>query len=380
VAANQRHRAVQRDAEESIVVISMKEMTMRLSKLFVTLSLLVVVTMVLSACGAPAAQPTTAPAEPTAAPAEPTAAPAEPTAAPAEPTAAPAEPTAAPEPVALSGSINIDGSSTVFPITEAISEKFNEMHPDVRIAVGVSGTGGGFKKFCANETDVQDASRAIKDSEAEECKAAGIEFTEFLVGLDGIVNVVNPSNDFATCLTVEQLTAIWSPDSTVNNWNQVDPSFPDLKLALYGPGTDSGTFDFFTEVINGEAKKSRSDYTASEDDNVLVQGVAGDDGGLGYFGLAYFIANEDQLTGLAVDDGNGCVTPSFETVADGSYTPLARPLFIYAKNSALERPEVFEYIRFYLENASVTVAEVGYVPVDDSIYADALAKLESMQP
>ena len=339
---------------------------MRLPKLFIAISLLVVLSLGLSACGAPAAQPTTAPTEPTAAP--------------AEPTKAAEEPTTAPEPVALNGSINIDGSSTVFPITEAISEKFNEVNPDVRIAVGVSGTGGGFKKFCANETDVQDASRAIKDSEAEECKTAGIDYTEFQVGLDGIVNVINPSNNFATCLTVDQLTAIWSPDSTVNNWNQIDPGFPDLKLDLYGPGTDSGTFDFFTEVINGEAKKSRSDYTASEDDNVLVQGVAGDDGGLGYFGLAYYIANEGQLKGLAVDDGNGCVTPSFETVADGTYTPLARPLFIYVKNSAIERPEVFEYMRFYLENAKETVAEVGYVPVDESIYTDALAKLESLKP
>ncbi len=346
---------------------------MRLPKLFVAISLLVMATMVLSACGAPAAQPTAAPVEPTAAPAEPTAAPAEPTKAMDAPTAAPAM-------AELSGDISIDGSSTVFPITEAISEQFNEQHPKVRIAVGVSGTGGGFKKFCANETDISDASRMIKDSEAEACQSAGIDYTEFKIGLDGIVNVTNPANDFATCLTVDQLKAIWSPDSTINNWNQVDPSFPDLKLDLYGPGTDSGTFDFFTEAINGEAKKSRSDYTASEDDNVLVQGVAGDEGGLGYFGLAYYIENEDKLKELAVDAGSGCVAPSFETVADGTYKPLSRPLFIYVKNSALSRPEMFEYVKFYLENAESTVSEVGYVPVESSVYTDDLASLQGMKP
>jgi phosphate transport system substrate-binding protein len=280
----------------------------------------------------------------------------------------------------LSGDIVVDGSSTVFPITEAMAEEFGNQNPDVRVSVGESGTGGGFKKFCNNETDISDASRPIKDSEKELCAAAGVEYVEFKIGLDGITVVVNPANTFAVCLTTDQLKALWNKDSTINNWNQVDPSFPDQPITLYGPGTDSGTFDFFTEAINGTAKDSRADYTASEDDNVLVQGIAGDPNALGYFGLAYFVENQDKLKEVAVNAGGaGCVAPAYETVADGTYKPLSRPLFIYVKKSALARPEVFEFVKFYIQNAPEIVKEVGYINVDQSVYDTDLQTLEGMK-
>lgn len=280
---------------------------------------------------------------------------------------------------ALAGDIAVDGSSTVFPITEAMAEEFRAQYPDVRVAVGISGTGGGFKKFCNNETDIQDASRTIKDVEKEQCAKAGVDYVEFQIGLDGISVVVNPSNTFAACLSLDQLKAVWNKDSTLANWNRVDPSFPDQALSLYGPGTDSGTFDFFTEKVNGEAKNSRADYTASEDDNVLVQGVAGDANALGYFGLAYYLENADKLKALQINGGSGCVTPSFETVADGSY-PISRPLFIYVKKSALARPEMFAFVKFYLTNAVALVPQVDYVAVAQSIYDADLAALESLKP
>jgi phosphate transport system substrate-binding protein len=281
---------------------------------------------------------------------------------------------------ALSGDIIADGSSTVFPITEAMAEEFGNQNPDVRVSVGESGTGGGFKKFCNNETDISDASRPIKDSEKELCSAAGVDYVEFKIGLDGITVVVNPANEFAACLTTDQLKALWNKDSTISNWNQVDPSFPDQPITLYGPGTDSGTFDFFTEAINGTAKDSRADYTASEDDNVLVQGIAGDPNALGYFGLAYFVENQDKLKEVAVNAGGaGCVAPSYETVADGTYTPLSRPLFIYVKKSALARPEVFEFVKFYIQNAPEIVKEIGYINVDQSVYDADLQTLEGMK-
>jgi phosphate transport system substrate-binding protein len=280
----------------------------------------------------------------------------------------------------LSGDIVVDGSSTVFPITEAMAEEFGNQNPDVRVSVGESGTGGGFKKFCNNETDISDASRPIKDSEKELCAAAGVEYVEFKIGLDGITVVVNPANTFAVCLTTDQLKALWNKDSTINNWNQVDPSFPDQPITLYGPGTDSGTFDFFTEAINGTAKDSRADYTASEDDNVLVQGISGDPNALGYFGLAYFVENQDKLSEVAVNAGGaGCVAPAYETVADGTYKPLSRPLFIYVKKSALARPEVFEFVKFYIQNAPEIVKEVGYINVDQSVYDTDLQTLEGMK-
>ena len=275
----------------------------------------------------------------------------------------------------LSGSIAVDGSSTVYPITEAVAEEFGAEHPDVRVAVGIAGTGGGFKKFCNAEIDINDASRPIKDEEAEACATGGVEYTEFQVGLDGISVVVNPENDWAECLTVEQLKAIWDQDSAVDSWQDVDPSFPDQPITLYGPGTDSGTFDFFTEEINGEAKRSRPDYTANEDDNVLVQGVAGDESGLGYLGLSYYLENAAILSAVEIDGGSGCVAPSVATVADGTYTPLSRPLYLYVSQKALERPEVVEFVQFYLENAPTLVTETDYVPVDQAIYDKGLLDL-----
>src|SRR5215218_5890384 len=219
----------------------------------------------------------------------------------------------------LSGRIEADGSSTVGPFVTAAAEDFQAQNPGVQVTVGISGTGGGFERFCAGETDLSDASRPIKDDEeVPVCQTNGIEYTEFHVANDGIAVVTNKENDWATCLTVEQLAKIWGPDSKIDNWNQVDPSFPDQKLTLAGPGTDSGTFDFFTGVINGEEDASRTDYQATEDDNVTVQAVSSDKGGLGYFGLSYFEQNQDTLNDLEVDGGSGCVAPSSETVQDGS--------------------------------------------------------------
>ncbi|MEK7277031.1 MAG: PstS family phosphate ABC transporter substrate-binding protein [Chloroflexota bacterium] len=334
------------------------------SKLLYLLSGAVALAILLSACGgASAPAPTIAP---------------EPTQSPTDAPAATDVPAPTEEPaMQLSGDIAVDGSSTVFPITEAVAEDFGGQYPDVRVTVGISGTGGGFKKFCNGETDISDASRAIKSTEVELCAQNGVEYEEFLVGLDGLTVVVNPANTFAQCLTVGQLKLIWDKDSTVKNWKEVDPSFPDQPLTLYGPGTDSGTFDFFTEEINGKAKQSRADYTASEDDNVLVQGVSGDPNAMGYFGLAYFIENSDKLKAVQVDGGNGCVEPSFETVNKGEYKPLSRPLFIYVKKDSLARPEVFEFVKFYLTNAATLVDEVGYVAVPQEVYDAGLVQLQA---
>lgn len=259
----------------------------------------------------------------------------------------------------LSGEILIDGSSTVFPITQAVAEEFTILYPDVNISVGVSGTGGGFKKFCPGEIMISDASRAIKDSEAELCKENGVNYLEVQVGIDALSVVVPTSNTWATCLTVDELNLIWTADSSVKNWNQVRDSFPDAALDLYGPGTDSGTFDFFNEEITGEAG-SRSDYTASEDDNVLVNGVSGSEGGLGYFGLAYYEENKDKLNAVQVDAGDGCQSP--EAAFEGNYF-LARPLFIYIAESAKDLPEVKAFVDFYFEAIDAIVPAVGYVPM-----------------
>jgi phosphate transport system substrate-binding protein len=275
----------------------------------------------------------------------------------------------------LSGTVAIDGSSTVFPVTEAVAEEFQIANPGVRVTVGISGTGGGFKKFCDGETDVSDASRPIKDSEKEACAAKGIEYTEIPVSWDGITVVKNPANDWAQCLTVDELKRIWQPGSSITNWNQIRPEFPDQELILYGPDTDSGTFDYFTEVITGGDGASRSDYTASADDNVLVVGVEGDPGALGYFGFAYYEQSMDKLGAIAVDNGNGCVTPSRETINDGTYAPLSRPMFIYPKKSAMERPEVRAFVEFYLKNAAQLVPEVGYVELKPENYQESLQKL-----
>ncbi len=275
----------------------------------------------------------------------------------------------------LSGSIVGDGSSTVFPITEAVAEEFRKVQPDVDVVVGISGTGGGFKKFCNGETDFNDASRPQKDEEKEACASNGIEAVQFQVGFDGLSVMVNPENDFVECLTVEELKAIWEPNSTVDSWNDVRPEWPDEPIALYGPDADSGTFDYFTEEIVGEEGVSRPDYTASADDNVLVQGIAGDRDALGYFGYAYYVENTDKLKLVAVDGGEGCVQPSRETVLDGSYSPLSRPLFVYVRKDALERPEVAEFMRFYLTEGRALVSEVGYVEAPASVYEGGLAAI-----
>lgn len=268
------------------------------------------------------------------------------------------------------GSIHVDGSSTVYPITEAIVEEFQAVHPEVRVAVGVSGTGGGFKKFCAGEAEIADASRALKANELDRCRANGVEPREFRVALDGLSVMVNPANDFVDCLTVDELKRIWEPGSTIDSWSEVRPEWPDLELSLYGPGIDSGSFDYFTSVIVGEEDASRADYAASEDDNVLVHGVSGDRGALGYFGHAYFVESSDMLKLVAVDSGAGCVRPDSGTIASGVYSPLTRPLFVYVDGKSLEREEVVAFVRYYFENVYVRASDVGYVPFPAEHYQD----------
>ena len=280
----------------------------------------------------------------------------------------------------LTGTIEIDGSSTVFPISEAAAEDFGKLPgmSKVRVNVGVSGTGGGFKRFAVGETDISDASRPIKDTEKAKAVENGVEYTEFKLGDDGLSVVVNKSNSFVDCLTVEELKAIWESGTTITNWSQVRDGFPDVKLQRYGPDTDSGTFDFFTEEINGEAQSSTSDYIASADANYLVKGVSADKGSLGYFGYAYYIENKNILKVLGIDNGNGCVVPAPATIEDGSYMPLSRPLFIYVNIKSLQREEVKEFLKFYLENGANFTNEVGYVALRDSLYAENLKILSSL--
>jgi phosphate transport system substrate-binding protein len=280
----------------------------------------------------------------------------------------------------LSGAVQVDGSSTVYPIAEAVAEEFQRLHPDTRVTVGVSGTGGGFKRFCAGEIDIADASRPIKDSEAEACQQAGIGYSELRVAWDGLSVVTNPSNDFVACLTVDELKRIWEPGSQVGNWSQVRQGFPDKELVLYGPGTDSGTFDYFTEAIVGEEDASRPDYTASEDDNVLVQGVEGDAGALGYFGFAYYEENVDRLKLLGVDGGAGCIQPSVETIETGAYAPLSRPLFVYVSDRGLAKPQVERFVEFFLQEGPELVRAVGYIPLQPEQYDDELAKISDAGP
>jgi phosphate transport system substrate-binding protein len=279
----------------------------------------------------------------------------------------------------LSGTIQIDGSSTVAPLSEAAAEFFQEENPGVRVVVGTSGTGGGFEKFCAGETDISDASRPISEEEIATCEQNGIAFEQVTVANDGLAVVVNSANDWAQCLTVDQLNAIWGPDSTVENWNEVDPSFPDEELSLFGPGTDSGTFDYFTDEINGEEGASRTDYQPSEDDNVIVQGVQGSVGATGYFGLSYAEENPDAVKVVEVDGGEGCVAPSAETVLDGTYTPLGRPLFVYPSDQALARPEVQAFLDFYIENEAEIAEQALYIELSDEQQEQARAKLENLR-
>jgi phosphate transport system substrate-binding protein len=278
----------------------------------------------------------------------------------------------------LSGTINIDGSSTVAPLSEAAAVLFQEQNSGVRVTVGTSGTGGGFEKFCAGETDISDASRAIEADEKQACASKGIKYEEVQVANDGLSVVVNNQNTWANCLTTAQLNKIWDKGSKVNNWNQVDPSFPNEPLKLFGAGTDSGTFDYFTGAINGEEGRSRSDYSATEDDNVTVTGVSGTKGGLGYFGLSYLQENQGKIKGVQVDGGGGCVTPTVETVQDGSYTPLSRPLFIYPSDQALARPEVKAFLDFYVTNYQKIAEEALFVPLTEEQAAEAKQKITQL--
>jgi phosphate transport system substrate-binding protein len=268
-------------------------------------------------------------------------------------------------------SVQVDGSSTVYPITEAVAEEFKREQPGVRVTVGFAGTSGGMKKFVAGEIDICNASRPIKETERNDCKTNGIEFVEFQVAYDGLSVTVNPQNDWCDCLTVEQLKALWQPESTVQKWSDLKPEWPNERIQLYGAGTDSGTFEYFTEVIVGEPRKSRSDYSANEDDNVLVTGVAESKYALGYFGYAYYAENQDRLKLLGIDNGDGkCIQPSMETVRDGTYKPLSRPLFIYVNKKALERPELRAFTKYYVENAPKLAVERKYVAVPDDVDAE----------
>jgi phosphate transport system substrate-binding protein len=282
----------------------------------------------------------------------------------------------------LEGKVMIDGSSTVAPISMAAAELFQREHRGVRVTVGISGTGGGFKKFLADEpelrTDINDASRAIKEREIERAKLLGVEFIEIPIALDGMAVMVHPSNNFVDHLTVEELKKIWEPESSVSNWNQVRDGFHDVPLSLYGPGPDSGTFDYFTEAIVGKEKASRSDYTASESDNMLVRGIAGDQGSLGYFGFSYYETNKGKLKLVPIANGEGKpVLPELETIRSGTYTPLSRPLFLYINAKSAQRPEVQAFMKFLIENADRIAKRVNYVPLEDSLYEVGTKRLTS---
>jgi len=276
--------------------------------------------------------------------------------------------------------IKIDGSSTVYPITEAVAEDFQQAKKGaVRVTVGISGTGGGFKKFCAGQTDISNASRPIKASEIQQCKAAGINFIELPVAYDAITVVVNPKNSWAANITVPELKKLWEPaaQGKIKTWSQVRSGWPNQPIKLFGPGADSGTFDYFTEAIVGDAKKSRTDYTPSEDDNVLVQGVSRDPNALGYFGLAYYEANKGKVKALGVNSGKGAIMPSVSTVQNGRYQPLSRPIFIYVSSKAAQRPEIKEFVQFYLRNGGKLAQEVKYVPLPAQAYQLALNNFNS---
>lgn len=272
--------------------------------------------------------------------------------------------------------VQIDGSSTVYPITEAVAEEFQKAKKGkIKVTVGISGTGGGFKKFCRGETDISDASRPISSKEIATCKEAGIQYVELPVAFDALTVVVNPKNDWASVMTVTDLKKIWEPSAQgkINNWNQVRANWPNAPLKLFGPGADSGTFEYFTEAIVGKAKSSRGDFTASEDDNILVQGVSTDRNALGYFGYAYYAENDKKLKAVSIDDGKGKpVGPSAKTVEDGTYQPLSRPIFIYVSKKSMDKPEIKEFVDFYLKNAPSLVKQVKYVPLPAKAYSMAM--------
>lgn len=277
--------------------------------------------------------------------------------------------------VQLQGSVSIDGSSTVYPITEAVAEEFRTAQPDVKVTVGLSGTGGGFKKFGRGEIDINDASRSIKSSEDSICKASNIGYVELMVAYDGLAVVVNPQNDWCKEITVEELKKIWEPaaQGKIKKWNQIRAEWPNEEIHLYGAGVESGTYDYFTEVIVGKSHSSRGDFTASEDDNILVQGIAGDKFALGFFGLAYYEENMDKLKVVPVNDGKddngtGAIIPTLETVKNKTYAPLSRPLFIYPNSNAKTKKEIVAFVEFYLNNAAELSKEVGYIPLNDEEY------------
>lgn len=281
----------------------------------------------------------------------------------------------------LTGEVVIDGSSTVEPLSSAAATLFRDEEPGVNVTVATSGTGGGFDRFCADETDISDASRPISEEETAACEAAGVEYTEVIVANDGLSVVVNPENDWITCITTEQLATIWAPESegVVTSWSDVDPSFPDEPLELYGAGTDSGTFDYFTEAINGEEGAVRTDYSPSEDDNLTVQGVTGAPGAMGFFGLSYAEENADAVQLLEVDSGGGCVLPSTETVQDGTYEPLGRPLFIYVNNAKYAENEAIQaFVDFYLANEEQIAADALFIDLTDEQVQTAQDELASL--
>ena len=280
--------------------------------------------------------------------------------------------------------IKVDGSSTVYPITEAVAEEFQKKNPKVRVTVGISGTGGGFKKFCNGETDISDASRPIKLSEVELCTDNKIAYIELPVAFDGLAVLVSPKNDWVTSMTVKELKKLWEPAAQGKNtrWSQIRAGWPDKEIHLFGAGVDSGTYDYFTEAIVGKEHSSRGDFTASEDDNVLVQGIANDPLALGFFGVAYYEHNKDRLKLVAIDDenpknGDGPILPEFENVKNATYQPLSRPIFIYVNKKALDRPEVNEFVKFYLTAGRPLVKEVGYIPLPDDVYELALKRMET---
>lgn len=274
---------------------------------------------------------------------------------------------------ALKGTVKIDGSSTVFPITEAVAEEFNKQARKVRVTVGISGTGGGFKRFAAGEIDISDASRPIKKSESEGAAKTGVEYVELPIAYDGLTIVVNPKNTWCTALTVEQVRKIYSAAGAAKTWADVDPSWPAKPIKVYSPGTDSGTFDYFKEVVAGKDGAIRSDMSVSEDDNVLVRGVSGDENAIGFFGCAYYFENKDKVKSVAVDGGKGPVSPTVDTIENGSYVPFSRPLFIYVNKASASRPEVAGFVDFYLKNAADLVGEVGYVRLPESISSKVAA-------
>lgn len=279
--------------------------------------------------------------------------------------------------------IKIDGSSTVFPITEAVAEEFQKENRDIQVMVGISGTGGGFKRFCLGELDISDASRPIKTKEMQNCREKGIDYIELPVAYDGLAVMINPQNTWVDYLTVSELKKLWEPEAQgkIRKWSHLRAGFPDKEIRLFGPGTDSGTFDYFTEVISGKPGASRGDYTASEDDNILVEGIASDTYALGYFGIAYYEQNKDKLKIVPIDDGKdsngkGPITPTDKTVRDGTYQPLARPIFIYVSTQAAGKEEVQRFVEFYLTHAAELVAEVGYIPLPAEAYQAALNRFK----